>query len=84
MHIHQVIRIKHQRSSLLLLGTLSISQAICTWLEDASSLVQDVQEGARLSMLIPQPILAWRGSNQASEWSVSFSSQACSLDFDKA
>jgi len=84
MYFHQDTRIKHLKSNLLLLGTWSISQAICTWLEDASSLMQDVQEGARLSMLIPQPILALRGSNQASEWSVSFSCQACNVDFDKA
>ena len=76
--------IKHQRSNPLLLDTLNESLATCTRLEDASSSRQDVQEVARLSMLIHRPILALRGSNQASELSVSFSSLACNLDFGKA
>ena len=76
--------IKHQRSNPLLLDTLNESRATCTRLEDTSALRQDVQEVARLSMPILQSILALRGSSQASELSVSFSSRACNLDFGKA
>ena len=84
MGFHQDGRIKHQRSNPLLLDTLSESQAICTWLEDASCLKQNVREVPRLSMLILRPILALRDSNQASEWSVSFSSRPCNPGFGKA
>ena len=84
MCFHHGSCIKHQRSNPLLLDTLNESRATCTRLEDTSALTQDVQEVARLSMLIHRPILASRGSNQASESNASFSSRICILDFDKA